>query len=85
MDFLGYTHVKPMRRQWKIPLETPSLYRYNSPGLRSSNLEEASYFLRYLLSLPTLEITLDDHTAEFQTTPLLSAIRNEPLCRAAEL
>jgi hypothetical protein len=23
MDFLGYTHVKPVRRQWEIPAETP--------------------------------------------------------------
>src|SRR5450631_3000755 len=25
MDFLGYTHVKPFRRQWEIPTEAPSL------------------------------------------------------------
>jgi hypothetical protein len=85
MDFLGYTHVKPFRRQWEIPLESPSLYRYNSPGSRSSNLEDSAYFVRYLLSLPTLRLTLDDRAADFQTTPLLAAIRTEPLCRAAAL
>jgi hypothetical protein len=85
MDFLGYTHVKPFRRQWEIPLESPSLYRYNSPGSRSSNLEDSAYFVRYLLSLPTLRLTLGDRAADFQTTPLLAAIRTEPLCRAAAL
>jgi hypothetical protein len=32
MEFLGYTHVKPVRRQWEIPLQTPDQYRYNPPG-----------------------------------------------------
>jgi hypothetical protein len=85
MDFLGYTHVKPFRRQWEIPIEAPSLYRYNPPGGGSSNLEEVSYFLRYLMSLPTLRLTLDNRSSEFLTTPLLAEIRNEPLCRAAGL
>lgn len=85
MDFLGYTHVKPFRRQWEIPVEEPSVYRYNPPGLGSTNLEEFSWFLRYLLSLPTLRLTLNTRSAEFLTTPLLSDIRNEPLCPAAGL
>jgi len=83
MDFLGYTHVKPFRRQWEIPAEAPSLYHYNSPGAGSSNMEEVSYFLRYLMSLPTLRLTLDNRASEFLTTPLLADIRNEPLCHAA--
>jgi hypothetical protein len=85
MDFLGYTHVKPFRRQWEIPTEEPSVYRYNSPGLGSSNLEEVSYFLRYLLSLPTLRLTLGARSTEFLTTLLLADIRSEPLCQAAGL
>jgi hypothetical protein len=85
MDFLGYTHVKPFRRQWEIPAEAPSLYRYNSPSAGSSNLEEASYFLRYLMSLPTLRLTLNNLSSEFVTTPFLADIRQEPLCRAAGL
>lgn len=85
MDFLGYTHVKPFRRQWEIPVQTPALYRYNSPGVGSPNLEEVAFFLRYLLSLPTLRLTLDNRAAEFPTTPFLAAIRNEPLCKAAGL
>jgi hypothetical protein len=83
MDFLGYTHVKPFRRQWEIPVEAPSLYHYNPPGSGSSNLEEVSYFLRYLMSLPALRLTLDSRSTEFLTTPLLADIRQEPLCRAA--
>jgi hypothetical protein len=85
MDFLGYTHVKPVRRQWEIPVETPGQYRYNPPGSRSSNLEEITYYLRYLLALPTLRLTLGNNSADFLTTPLLNEIRKEPLCRAASL
>jgi hypothetical protein len=85
MDFLGYTHVKPVRRQWEIPVQTPRQYRYNPPGSGSSNLEEIAYYLRYLLALPTLRLTLDNNSADFLTTPLLNEIRKEPLCRAAAL
>jgi hypothetical protein len=85
MEFLGYTHVKPIRREWEIPVQTPGQYRYNPPGAGSSNLEEITYYLRYLVSLPTLRLTLDNRSADFLTTPLLSEIRKEPLCRAAGL
>jgi hypothetical protein len=85
MDFLGYTHVKPVRRQWEIPVQTPGQYRYNPPGAGSANLEEIAYYLRYLLALPTLRLTLGDRSAEFLTTPLLNDVRKEPLCRAAGL
>jgi hypothetical protein len=85
MEFLGYTHVKPVRRQWEIPVQTPGQYRYNSPGGGSANLEEITYYLRYLVALPTLRLTLDSRSAEFLTTPLLDEIRKEPLCRAAVL
>jgi hypothetical protein len=85
MEFLGYTQVKPVRRQWEIPVQTPGQYRYNPPGAASANLEEISYYLRYLLSLPTLRLTLDNRSADFLTTTLLNKIRKEPLCRAAGL
>ena len=85
MEFLGYTHVKPVRREWEIPVQTPGQYRYNPPGAGSSNLEEITYYLRYLVALPTLRLTLDNRSAEFLTTPLLDEIRKEPLCRAAAL
>ena len=83
MEFLGYTHIKPFRRQWEIPMQTPALYRYNPPGSNSPNLEEFSFFLRYLLALPTLRLTLDNRAAGFLTTQFLADIRNEPLCKAA--
>jgi hypothetical protein len=85
MEFLGYTHVKPVRRQWEIPVQTPGQYRYNPPGGGSQNLEEIAYYLRYLVALPTLRLTLDNRSAEFLTTPMLNEIRKEPLCRAAGL
>jgi hypothetical protein len=85
MDFLGYKPVKPARRQWEIPIQTPGQYRYNPPGGGSSNMEEITYYLRYLLALPTLRITLNDQSADYMTTPLLDAIRKEPLCRASGL
>jgi hypothetical protein len=85
MDFLGYKPVKPVRRQWEIPLQTPGQYRYNPPGGGSSNMEEITYYLRYLQALPTLRLTLGDRSAEYMTTPLLDAIRKEPLCRASLL
>jgi hypothetical protein len=85
MEFLGYTHVKPVRRQWEIPVQTPGQYRYNPPGGGSANLEEITYYLRYLLALPTLRLTLDNRSADFLTTTLLDEIRKEPLCRAAAL
>jgi hypothetical protein len=85
MEFLGYTHVKPVRRQWEIPVQAPGQYRYNPPGGGSPNLEEITYYLRYMVSLPTLRLTLDSRAAEFLTTPLLDEIRKEPLCRAAAL
>jgi len=85
MEFLGYTHVKPVRRQWEIPVQTPGQYRYDPPGAGSANLEEITYYLRYLLALPTLRLTLDNRSADFLTTPLLNEVRKEPLCRAASL
>jgi hypothetical protein len=85
MEFLGYTHVKPVRRQWEVPIQTPGQYRYNPPGAGSANLEEITYYLRYLLALPTLRLTLDNRSADFLTAPLLDEIRKEPLCRAASL
>lgn len=83
MEFLGYTHVKPVRRQWEIPVQTPDQYRYNPPGGGSANLEEITFYLRYLIALPTLRLTLGNRSVEFMTTPLLAEIRKEPLCRAA--
>ena len=85
MDFLGYTHVKPAKKQWEIPIETPGQYRYNQPGFGSSNMEDLSYYFQYLIALPTLRLTLDRQSAEFTMAPLLEQIRNEPMCVASRL
>ena len=85
MEFLGNTHVKPVRRQWEIPIQTSGQYRYNPPGGGSANLEEITYYLRYLVALPTLRLTLGDRSVDSMMTSLLAEIRKEPLCRAAGL
>jgi hypothetical protein len=85
MEFLGYTHVKPVKRQWEALLQPVGQYRYNSPSSGSSNMEDSTYYLRFLLALPTLRLTLGDKTAEFRTKPLLDQIRREPLCKASLL
>jgi hypothetical protein len=85
MEFLGYTHVKPVARQWER-LDVPSgQLRYNSPSRASSNMEDAIYYLQYLKALPTLRLTYAGKTIEFLTTPLLDEIRKEPRCRASGL
>jgi hypothetical protein len=85
MEFLGYTHVKPVKRQWEALLQPIGQYRYNPPSGGSSNMEDSTYYLRFLLALPTLRLTLADKTAEFRTTPFLDQIRKEPLCKASLL
>jgi hypothetical protein len=85
MEFLGYTHVKPVIRQWE-KLDAPAgQFRYNPPSRASSNMEDSTYYLQYLKALPTLRLTYDRKTVEFLTGPLLDQIRKEPLCRASHL
>jgi hypothetical protein len=85
MEFLGYTKVKPMKRQWESVLEAAGQLRYNNPGGGSSNLEEAAYFFQYLRALPTLRITGEGHTASFLTSALQAQLHKEPLCAASGL
>ena len=85
LEFLGYTHVKPVKRQWEVLIDPQGQYRYNIPSLTSNNMEDSTYYLKFLLALPTLHLTLADQTAEFKTTPLLDQIRKEPLCDASHL
>jgi hypothetical protein len=85
MEFLGYTHVKPVKRQWEALLQPMGQYRYNSPSAGSSNMEDSTFYLRFLIALPTLRLTLANQTAEFNTTALLDQIRKEPLCKASLL
>jgi len=85
MEFLGYTRVKPVKLQWEALLQPMGQYRYNPPSGGSSNMEDSTYYLRFLLALPTLRLTLANKAAEFRTTPLLDQIRKEPLCKASLL
>lgn len=85
MEFLGYTKVKPMTRQFEKVLAPPGQLRYNSPSGASRNMEEAAFYFQYLRALPTLHISGDGHTATFASAPLLAQIHNEALCRASGL
>ncbi len=85
MEFLGYTHVKPVKRQWEVLLQPAGQLRYNRPSGGSANMEDSTYYLRYLKALPTLRLHYLGKVAEFQTAVLLDEIRKEPLCRAAGL
>jgi hypothetical protein len=85
MEFLGYTKVKPVKRQFESVLQPSGQLRYNSPGSRSANLEEIAFYFQYLRALPTFHISSPTHTATFLTAPLLAQIHNEPLCPASGL
>ena len=83
-------HRAPLRRRPQLPLreipvDTPGQLRYNTPATGSANLEDITFYLRFLLALPTLRLTLDHQAADFLATPLLDQLRKEPLCRAARL
>lgn len=85
MEFLGYTHVKPVTRQWE-KLDTPAgQFRYNPPSAGSSNMEDSTFYLQYLKALPTLRLTYSGKTVEFLTTALFDQLRKEPLCKASRL
>jgi hypothetical protein len=83
MEFLGYTHVKPVKRMWEQLPAPVGEFRYHQPGLHSHNLEDFAFYIQYLKALPTLRLTLESKTAEFLTAPLLDQLRKEPICLAA--
>jgi hypothetical protein len=85
MEFLGYTHVKPVKRQWEALLQPAGQLRYSRPSSGSANMEDSTYYLRFLLALPTLRLHYSGKVAEFQTAVLLDQIKKEPGCRAAGL
>lgn len=84
MEFLGYTKVKPIKRQWEHVEQPPGQLRYTPPG-KDANLEEISYYFQYLRALPTLRLTAEGHTASFLTTALQAQLHKEPLCTASGL
>jgi hypothetical protein len=85
MEFLGYTHFKPAKRQFEKVIAPYGQLRYNNPAVGSSNMEDIAYYLQVLRSLPTLRVTAGPQSASFLTTPLLAQLHNEPLCRASGL
>lgn len=86
MEFLGYTKVKPVKRQWEFLNELPGEMRYAAPGLGSGNMEPVMFYLQYLRALPTLRLTPPGKgTVEFATTRWQEGVRAEPLCGASGL
>jgi hypothetical protein len=85
MEFLGYTHVKPVKRQWEVLLQPTGQLRYLRPSVGSANMEDSTYYLRYLVALPTLRLHYASKVTEFQTAPLLDQVRKEAVCKAALL
>ncbi len=83
MDFFGYTHVKPVKRQWELVTAPKGEMRYNPPSGQSKNLEEITFYLQYLKALPTLRLTLGDKAVQFEINPLFDAMRKESLCKAS--
>jgi hypothetical protein len=83
MEFLGYTRVKPFKRQFERVQQPGGQLRYTPPGRASANMEPPSFFLQYLRSLPTLRISDGHHTADFATATLLARLHAETLCHAS--
>lgn len=84
LEFLGYTKVKPVKRQWEYLHELAGELRYSTPGGSSSNMEEVMFYLQYLKSLPTLRLTVPGRgSEEFETTRWQAAVKAEPLCHAS--
>ena len=86
MQFLGYTKVKPVRREGETLLFPSEWLRYATPGTRSKNMEEIMFYLQYLKALPTLRLSASGHpTVEFATAAWQQAIRADPVCHASSL
>ncbi len=86
MEFLGYTRVKPVKRQWEYLAQSPNEMRYATPGMASANMESISFYMQYLKALPLLRLTVPGKgTVEFETSKWQTLIRAEPLCRQSAL
>ncbi len=86
MEFLGYTKVKPVKREWDAIAEIPGEWKYATPALASKNLEQVMFYLQYLRALPTLRLTPPGRAAaEWETTAWQDAVKAEPLCAASGL
>lgn len=81
MEFLGYTKVKPFKRQFEQTVAPgPAQLRYVNPGLGSTNMEPPGWFFQYLRALPTLRASGPGQTASFATANWLARLHAEPLC-----
>jgi hypothetical protein len=91
MEFLGYTKMKPMKRQWIGIKGLMGEWQYATPGFRSPNLEDETVILRYILALPTMRLTLPsitgtgDVVVEFATGDWLKRVKGEAMCAGAGL
>jgi hypothetical protein len=84
MEFLGYTKVKPLKRQWESIPGLTGEWMYATPGFHSGNMEDVTYYLQFLRALPTLRMTLPGHgAAEWETTKWQQALHEEPMCAAS--
>jgi hypothetical protein len=83
MSFHGYRN-KTFKEGWEV---LPSHeYKYRAPGLRTSNLEDVWFFLRYMYAVPSVRIgyadrKVSEQTAEFQTAKLIAETGRAALCR----
>jgi hypothetical protein len=81
MEFLGYTKVKPVKRQWEYLDQLPNEMRYGTPGMSSANMEQISFYMQYLKALPTLRLTVPGKgTAEWETSQWQRLFHVEPTC-----
>jgi hypothetical protein len=90
VEFVGYVKEKPQKLEWERMRdangEFQGEFRFLPPGFHSANLGDFNYYIRYLLSLPTMRVSWPGKpTVEFMTMPWLDAIRKEPLCKGSGL
>lgn len=83
LSFHGYRN-KAFKEDWEV---LPSHeYKYRQPGLRTSNLEDVGFFLRYMYAVPQVRIgyadrKISEQTAEFQTAKLVAEASRTALCK----
>jgi hypothetical protein len=80
---LAFEGYKPFKRIWEV-MPTHE-YKYRVPGLASSNLEDVSFFLRYMYSVPVLRVSyadrkVNDRVVEFHTSRLIEEVNRTALC-----
>ncbi len=84
LDFIGYTKVRPFKRQFEgVEAPGPAQLRYLNPGAGSTNMEPPGWFFQYLGALPTFRLSGNGHVADFPTTGWLAELHKEPLCAAS--